>query len=277
MIQDLRIVHRRKPSVFTSPEFPVWSTCLRSLAFAPVSFKAEPQDEVYTQQAAYKFLLEIICGLKSPIVGETEVMGQFKIFCQTWVAADPRRATLVQRLLNDAKAIRNAHLSKLGTQSYGSWVRKNLNAQAKSVDFVGAGLLAREILPYVQKLVPETRVHARNIERIDFHENKAVFAASGFQGGALVIAAPVSARQILAFVGEKMPTQIFDLRETDTEDPIQLDTQIFALHEIFAEIEKTRLLLQPRLKEVHREIGERSAKAFEHTLLRPGGWDDLCA
>ena len=34
----------------------------------------------FHDEAAYAHLLEVICGLGSPIVGETEVMSQFKAF-----------------------------------------------------------------------------------------------------------------------------------------------------------------------------------------------------
>jgi hypothetical protein len=41
-----------------------------------------PIVEVFRGQQAYRFLLEVICGLNSPIVGKTAVMGQFKEFLQ---------------------------------------------------------------------------------------------------------------------------------------------------------------------------------------------------
>ena len=39
-------------------------------------------DEVFTGQNAYVFLLEVVCGLKSPILGETEVHGQYREFLE---------------------------------------------------------------------------------------------------------------------------------------------------------------------------------------------------
>src|SRR4051794_17953925 len=98
MIQDLRIVHRRKPAKFAPDHGPlVWATCLRSLAFGGTP---ETGDEYYLQGEAYRFLLEVVCGLKSPIVGETEVFGQFKVFSQEWVKREPKRASLIQKLLS---------------------------------------------------------------------------------------------------------------------------------------------------------------------------------
>src|SRR5438046_10434818 len=77
------------PAVLNSLE---WQTCLRRILFlnsndnraaieAAEGGKAVPPTvEVFRGQEAYRFLLEVICGLNSPIVGETAVMGQFKEF-----------------------------------------------------------------------------------------------------------------------------------------------------------------------------------------------------
>ena len=77
------------PAVLNSLE---WQTCLRRILFlhsndnravieaAEVGKVVQPTVEVFRGQEAYRFLLEVICGLNSPIVGETAVMGQFKEF-----------------------------------------------------------------------------------------------------------------------------------------------------------------------------------------------------
>ena len=77
------------PAVLNSLE---WQTCLRRILFlnssdnravieaAEVGKATPPTVEVFRGEEAYRFLLEVICGLNSPIVGETAVMGQFKEF-----------------------------------------------------------------------------------------------------------------------------------------------------------------------------------------------------
>ncbi len=288
MIQDLRIIHRRKPSQFCATEFsgiPVWSTCLRSLAFVPGDFSAplEVSDEVYAGQEAYQFLLEIACGLHSPILGETEVFGQFKVFSQEWLKAQPGRATLVQRILNDAKAIRSEHLSGLGNQSYGSWVRKNL--QDKRVHILGAGILAREILPYLVKQGRDVVLHVRDITKIDFFSGSVhEISQNAFDHGAVLVAAPMSRDEIVRWlqgcdrVGQAVPSQIFDLRETSSSDGLELKTKTHLLSDIFEQIEHTKKLLLPRIEKVREEIRSRGEKAAEHfSLHRPKGWDDICA
>ncbi len=280
MIQELNIIHRRKPHTFTSNgEIPVWATCLRSLAFAPAELEARrADDEVYSDNSAYRFLLEVVCGLHSPVVGETEVFGQFKVFSQEWLKADPRKAPLVRQILSDAKAIRNQYLRDLGAQSYGSWVRKNL--KAPRVHILGAGILVREILPYLVKEGREVVLHARDVKKIDFHAGEICEWLSKplEEGAAVLVAAPVGAREIEPWL-TRTPCQIFDLREDSNRDVICAPgpTELLTLHGIFNEIEQTKGRLQPRLEEVRREIRERSEKAAHRSVLRPLGWDDICA
>jgi glutamyl-tRNA reductase len=258
---------------------------LRSLAFASgggcggdCGFELLPGDEVYTQEAAYRFLLEVVCGLKSPIVGETEVFGQFKLFSQEWLKLEPKHSTLVQKVLSDAKAIRSEYLTGLGIQSYGSWVRGTL--KPTRVHFLGGGQLVREIYPYLEKQQRDLVLHLRD------REKAAVFSApvhaldeQAFDSGALIIAAPMTAREIGDWLNGEVPRQIIDLRGDSHIDRLQLATQteIHLLSDIFAQIEKTKAKLLPRLQQVDREIRERSAKAASQSQVRPQGWDDLCA
>jgi glutamyl-tRNA reductase len=275
MLQDLTIVHRRKPLVFgEGAGSAVWATCLRSLAFVqgPPAFVVKPADEIYSNQSAYQFLLEIVCGLHSPIVGETEVFGQFKAFASTWVAEDPRWAPWVQRLLNDAKALRSQYLNGLGTQSYGSWLRKNLTSQ--KIHLLGAGHLAQQIAPYLAKH-GEVIVHARSPEKVDFHRDVRPLRARGFDFGALVVAAPMSAAEIEQWLGGQVPTQIFDLRDNSSTDAIH--SQAVSLQHIFGQIESTRARLQPIVERIKKEIQVRSLSLAALEKVRPLGWDDICA
>jgi glutamyl-tRNA reductase len=270
MLQDFRIVHRLKPRLFAEDsQFPVWSTCLRSLGFATTSV---PQvgDQIFTQAEAYTFLLEIICGLHSPIIGETEVMGQFKIFAQAWVADQPGRHALVQRLLADAKALRDEHLVHLGTQSYGSWLRKNVHSS--QVHVLGAGHLAREIHPYLAKQGRVT-IHSRSgcswqassVQRLD---------QQAFTQGALIIAAPVSAAFVQHWLSGRKPSEIVDLRDTSNSDPIP---GAVSLNQVFVDIEKNKSRLVPVIAKIKEDIRARSRSLAAAEKLRPLGWDDLCA
>src|SRR5262245_56556396 len=129
MLKDFHLIHRRKPHMFESPDALVWETCLRSIAFTSSLPPVCDKDEIFSQQRAYQFLLEVICGLHSPVVGETEVFGQFKNFTKQWLERDPGRISLVQRLFSEAKEIRSLYLRNLGTQSYGSWVKRKVKSK----------------------------------------------------------------------------------------------------------------------------------------------------
>lgn len=272
MLQDFHIVHRLKPATFLESEVPIWSTCLRSLAFTANASAAAADDEVYVNKAAYAFLLEVICGLKSPIVGETEVFGQFKQFSQEWLKSEPGRVTLVQKVLADAKAIRSAHLLDLGVQSYGSWIRHNL--KTKRAHFLGAGQMVREIMPYLLKKGCEVKVHARDPHKTP-ELNAFALQDRKFDSGTLIVAAPLSAPEILQWLNGRQPTQLIDLRDNSSDDRLEIPGS--RLHDIFSEIEKTKQRLLPRLEAAQEAIQECSRKAFALGIVRPQGWDDLCA
>jgi glutamyl-tRNA reductase len=273
MLQDLVILHRPKPGLIVSDRFPVWTTCLRTLAFVGHETPAlQTGDELYTRNDAYRFLLEVICGLRSPVAGETEVFGQFKAFARLWSERDPRRLALIQRLLNDAKAVRSEHLSHLGTQSYGGWLRKNLRSDR--IHVLGAGQLAGEILPYLKKQ-GQVVIHARRPETVKLEAETCSLSARKFDAGALIVAASLPAGEIRAWLDGKVPGQIFDLRDTSGSDPIGPASS--SLRDIFREIEANRPALAAKLDSARKDILARSLKASEQSLLRPLGWDDLCA
>src|SRR5262249_3667601 len=156
-----------------------WQTCLRRILILNSKDNRElveavetgtlvpPTVEVFHGQDAYRFLLEVVCGLNSPIVGETAVMGQFKEFLlHAKFPSTPWGSflrDLSSNLMIDAKRIRHTHLQGLGSQSYGSLVRQNVKG-LPAVAVLGAGKVAREILPW---LIGKTRVKVfcRNLER----------------------------------------------------------------------------------------------------------------
>jgi glutamyl-tRNA reductase len=276
MLSNLNIIHRRKPAVFEKEGSPVWSTCLRSLAFLPAEKIGDLKDtdEIYHAERAYKFLLEIVCGLHSPILGETEVLGQFKTFAPTWTAIHPEHGPLVQRLLTDVKSIRAKYLENLGNQSYGSWVRKNMRSE--DVHIVGAGQLVQEILPYLKKQAKTLTIHVRDPRKVDAPVVQRL-SERAFTQGALIIAAPVSAEFISEWLGLNKPTQIFDLRDTATSDSLSTAGELFKLADIFTEIEANKKRLEPVIASVHSEIQTCTDKVASSAIIRPNGWDDLCA
>src|SRR5262245_2537883 len=173
MLNDLVIVNLRANSTESTPAALAnlqWQTCLRCISFlhrseqGPQISSGKHGLEIYRGREAYEFLLEVICGLHSPLVGENAVMGQFRKFRTS--GAFPGTTwgkflrDLTTDLLVDARQVRHHHLQNLGSQSYGSLIRKHLKGQS-SVAVLGAGSLAREILPWLT----EARVFYRNWQR----------------------------------------------------------------------------------------------------------------
>ncbi len=282
MLNELCIVHRRKPNVFESTGVgggPVWATCLRSLAFVtPEQATAleEPHDEKYLWTNAYRFLLEVVCGLHSPIIGETEVFGQFKVFMNEWLLHQPRHEALAQRILSDAKALRSQFLSGLGNQSYGSWLRKNLKEDTLHV--IGGGHLVQEVLPYLTKQGKNVTLHVRNPKKIHFFDGPVRhLQEKSFDGGALIIAAPLAAAEIESWLGGKRPSQIFDLRDNSSTDKVHCALENHGLKDIFLQIEQNKTRLIPLVEKVRAEIEVRALKVSAQAIVRPQGWDDICA
>jgi glutamyl-tRNA reductase len=281
MITDLCIVHRRKPNVFGPEEAvgPLWATCLRGLLFVTKEQGerlAQAHDECYVGLDAYKFLLEVVCGLHSPIVGETEVFGQFKLFIEEWLFKQPQHAALAQRILSDAKALRSEYLGNLGNQSYGSWLRKNL--RENTIHILGGGHLVREILPYLTKQGKNVTLHVRCPEKIDFFDGKIRrISDNAFDQGALIVAAPLTSLDIETWLGGRQAVQIFDLRDNSSSDKIQSAFDSVGLKDIFHQIEQNKARLVPLVEKVRAEIELRALKLSAAAIVRPQGWDDICA
>src|SRR5215510_15823613 len=266
VIVNLRHEARDKmPAVLNGIE---WQTCLRRILFlnaydnqalikaAEAGELVPPTVEVYRGQDAYRFLLEVVCGLNSPIVGETAVMGQFKEFLLQ--AKFPRTPwgsflrDLSTNLMIDAKRIRHTHLQGLGSQSYGSLVRQNVKG-LPAVAVLGAGKLAREILPW---LIGKTkvRVFCRNLDRaadlLREYPEIELLPYSGNDAGwndreaALVIAAPLSAGQVLHWAGLQSVkfSKCLDFRAEAESDPITMT--VIKLHELFAALRSERKRLE---------------------------------
>lgn len=269
----------------------VWATCLRSLAisFAPegsVKGTAPEHTELYEGKAAYQFLLEIICGLHSPILGETEVFGQFKNFTESWMKEEPLSCNLVQSLFADAKKVRKLHLSGLGSQSYGSWVRKCLS-ETKPVHLLGSGQLAQDILPWVLKSEGQVNVYCRDYgkalisleahsDRLRFREYK---EAPFHLDGAMIVCAPLSATEINEKFKFADDLLIIDLRDNSHFDlivPPQASQKLFHLKDVFKELEFSRAAVVEKAAEAKALIETLSKERFLGTQVRPFGWDDLC-
>ena len=280
-----------------------WQTCLRRTLFLNARDNRDiletietegllpPVVEVFRGDQAYRFLLEVVCGLNSPIVGETAVMGQFKDFLQN--AKFPNSSwgnflrQLATNLMIDAKRVRHEHLQGLGCQSYGSLVRQHVKGMS-AVAVLGSGKLAREILPW---LIGKTkvRVFCRNLERAqnlreEFPEielapySNADVAWNEPEAG-LVIAAPLTSGEVARWSQTQSVsfTKCLDLRGEAASDPITSPAVVIPLHELFAALRIERERLAGHVDAARAEIKRLVARQSQQAQFRPFGWEDLCA
>jgi len=274
-----------------------WETCLRRIVLLnQVEYRAllgagRADSETYRGKDAYRFLLEVVCGLRSPLIGETEVLGQFRNFCAKakfpptpwgWFLSQ-----LTADLLEDAKQVRHRRLQGLGSQSYGSLVRQHLKSVPVTA-ILGSGQLAREILTWVNgktevRLFCRNRSHGETLLK-DFpqiHIRQLTDSTNGWndQNTALVIAAPLSSKGIEKWIGLQNVnfTKALDLRGNAESDPWPAAFPLIKLPELFAALAADRQKMTPRIAAAHEEIDALTRRRTQQAQFRPFGWEDLCA
>ena len=119
---------------------------------------------------AYHFLLEIICGLQSKLVGENEIVGQFKVAYQEYVSQEYRNSKIMlilEKLFKDAKEIRTNYLLGISQKTYSSIARKHIKSvhNAPQVLIVGSGQLAEDLINQFKKKI-KVSITARNSEKV---------------------------------------------------------------------------------------------------------------
>lgn len=308
-MEDILLVHRKSSTkVLTadcqsvasfagasaySREPALWKTCLRQIMFldsSSFSFTAQADDQIFRGQDALAFLMEILCGLHSPVLGETEVWGQFKLFVQERRAKnDPlfvENKKWLQFVLTEVKKIRAEHMKNLGSNSYGSLLRK-YTRDSDSVSLFGAGHLVGEILPWVA-LKKEIHVVSRQPERLNAltdkwpHLQLETYQDLSSLNEVLVIAAPLEDERILTLLkdhGSKV-RHVFDLRGEVNQLPDLLahtGLKIHTLQQLFDEMSESRKENLEKILVLKALIADKTLQFHERTELRPLGWDDLCA
>ena len=280
-----------------------WQTCLRKIQFlnrfensalieARENNKLVPGTvEIYRGPEAYRFLLEVICGLNSPLLGETAVMGQFREFCAH--ARFPNTPwgwflrQFASNVLVDAKGVRHDHLQGIGSQSYGSLVRQHVKGMP-TVAVLGAGKLAREILPWLigktsARLFYRNWQHAKYLlqEYPELQLDQYANDDAGWQQEetGLVIAAPLKAAEVENWVRSQSSTfsKCLDLRGDAATDPISLPIPVIKLSELFDALRTERQRLAGRVEAARAAIKQLVQRQGHQAQFRPFGWEDLCA
>lgn len=261
----------------------VWRTCLREIAFVERGTIVPPSAALFQGEAAYAHLLDVICGLASPIIGETEVMSQFKAFV---AALPPEHAAIrdvSERLLADAKVIRARHLLGLGSRSYGSAVRRRVR-DCSRIAIVGTGMLAGEIMPFLRDDDRQLDLWGRrdslqwDLTGITYRRLDANDAATLAGRVAIVVAAPIPSHDIGRLRARYADVvRLIDLRAEGRHDPPPPFPSVVTLDDIFMELNAAAQISDQCAASAREEI-RRCAHAFvTRAKLNPSGWHDLCA
>ncbi len=317
-----RDVHDLLESISAGPHFR-WDTCLRTVAVFPEQSAVDSTveiSEVYTGETAYEKLLELICGLHSPLVGETEVFGQFKEAVQKFQresnsvneglssAFNQAFRAWSNGLLEDAKQIRKNHLQDIGSQSYGSLVRRELrDLGSASVDILGAGRLVADILPWISKrtdrVAHSLTIHCRDLTKAQqtlacciapgsafmlepLHLDKIRIESSKNSSlnsklpSVLLIAAPLSGNEIQNWMNERGRTfdLVLDLRAESRSELLKLSHvtgRYVSLEEFFQAINDTKQIASKRREAALSAVRNRREERETMAYHRPFGWDDV--
>ncbi|MAZ46979.1 MAG: hypothetical protein CME65_00360 [Halobacteriovoraceae bacterium] len=131
--------------------------------------------ELKTGEEGYQFLLEVICGLKSRLIGENEIVSQFKKAYQDYINKDLRDTNLLlilEKLFKDAKSIRSEYLTGISQKTYASITRKEFvqKKKAKHILILGSGQLAQDLINQFSKYCTIT-LCARSMEKVKSLQN----------------------------------------------------------------------------------------------------------
>jgi glutamyl-tRNA reductase len=234
-------------------------------------------------EAAYAHLLEVICGLDSPMVGETEVLHQFKQFAAELTSDQNALREVSHQLMADARVIRARHLIGLGSRSYGSAVRRYL-ADRSLVAVVGTGMLAKEVVPFLIRPDRHVDQWGRRAAGADLDPSVTYRRLEDASPGlldhiaAIVIAAPLPSRDIARLAAAYRDTSVLiDLRAEGPQDPPPPIAPIVTLADVFAGVQEAGRANEARVAAAKDDV-QRHARAFAtRARLNPSGWHDLCA
>ncbi len=286
-MDQVLVLHRSSPLAWNwvgdHPDWMILGTCLRQIAIGSTELESPPLlegDQRFVGEEAYAFLLAIACGLNSPVVGETEVFGQFKLFIDQQEALELPRTIIawLRQIANDAKKIRHDHMRDLGSQSYGSLVRKEIKG-ATAIHLIGYGHLAQEIMPWLKKTKVPMKVHVRRPERVKIDVEVASLSESTHVSGVVILAAPIKAEDFKEWLGSHSHhvTKVIDLRGESHHDPLQINGTVVDLNQVMGRLSTLRESQSALILQIREEIKGLATAAYHAAKVRPQGWDDLCA
>lgn len=264
----------------------IWETCLRKIIFAeklePIN--NGPRIEFFEDEKALVFLIEVLCGLQSKVIGETEIFGQFKQFLETEEAKKIsffKNQQFVQFLFKQVKEIRDKYITQLGVNSYGSMIRKICQSE-QEISLVGYGQLAKKILPWLGNR--KVRIHVRDKSKFQDQENVRFFNLEEMSFySTIIIAAPINTQKLFSVLQPELNLRkIIDCRSLDEKDESiktvfrAQQAELVDLNDLFANAEAKQEKMKSMLPIINQEIRDRVQSYLLKAQHRPQGWEDLC-
>lgn len=294
MMHDLSIFHWDKskalmPRLNLTAGTYQFETCLRGLLITTqepmANITKEGPTEVMKDAEAYSWLLEVLSGLHSPLLGETEVLGQFRE--QVIFPLGASVPSFLKGIVEDVKKIRHECLQNLGQKTYGSLARRMMAGELP-LYFLGAGQMTREILPFMQKTNrSKVKVVARNLERArrkilipcDYHGWNEKIEDPTYD---LIVAAPISDQDLQTWVQWHggLVNRCLDLRALPGNTPRRMvNTQkgAWSLEDFFQLQQGEADLAQQKVAKARAYIQAVTEKRWSQRWDRPFGWEDVCA
>ncbi|HMV42315.1 MAG TPA: NAD(P)-binding domain-containing protein [Leptospiraceae bacterium] len=237
--------------------------------------------EAYVGYEAYKLLLEIVSGIRSRLLGETEILAQFKETLKNEALPEHSLGDYLKKLrdqiIEDSRKIRSGHLRFLGDQSYGGLANRYLK-NTKEVTLFGTGNLAVKVLPWLLEKNRKVKVVGRNLEKLKDIASKFPVQIQTLDeykvaDEAIVIAAPISMKEwIPSFSEDKI---IIDFREDDKKDDFSKNKNYisfeFMLNSLKAQEERNAELR----KKLDVVIQELAAERENESINFIYGWEDI--
>lgn len=255
-------LHQRYDLQKIYPSAPLWTTCLRTIIFFDESQLRDIIDQAEAAKMplcnlkdaqAYQYLLEVICGLKSKIVGETQVLGQFKIFLAALEKNHQNfylnHRALFQSLLEDCKDLRQQHINNWGGRSYGSLTRKMVE-HTPHVSMLGNGQLAQSLIPWLKEKT--LVVYVRSPQQPQEQLLNCSTISNYSQPSALrslVVAAPVDNSFLKELIEQVAFHQVIDWRAEISLDAQQLPAAVnyHSYNDLVSSIENEKVKIQQQV------------------------------
>ncbi len=300
MIHALNLIHIQgqisEHPLKVDPSAFILQTCQRAIVIqtTPLESLALANLDIFEGKDAYEFLLETICGLKSKLLGESEIVAQFKEAFSNYLANEQRSSVILrvlEKLFKDAKQIRREYLLKIGQQSYAGIARRIIQTKVDtdSVLILGSGQLARDVIKQLEKKY-QIYISARNTSKVSQIQNefsgrniKTVDWSNkdSYQSFTTIINT-IGADYVIFnhdfFKSRKSPSSLF----IDLGSPCAIETSlmandgVFRLTDVFNHGEKLDLEKQSKIKMARsaiRGVVDKRVETLGHN--HPFSWEEL--